>query len=188
LTSLLSLITVIGWWAVSTLLPQFTNNLAKTQGAGDSWGNRAAIVYLVGAISAYCVSGFLIDIFGRRRYISGAYFGALLMTPLTYLWSGNLTIFMLIVLINGFFTQGCCYAWMAIYVGELFPSTVRATACSFVFNFPRFAAALFPVWAGIMIERFGGASHTAVILGSVYLFGVVIPFFLPETAGEALPL
>jgi MFS family permease len=188
LTSILSLITVIGWWAVSTLLPQFTNSLARILGAGDNWGNRAAILYLIGAISAYCVSGFLIDSLGRRRYLSGAYLGALLMTPLTYLWSGNLTVFMFIVLLNGFFTQGCCYAWMAIYVGELFPSTVRATACSFVFNFPRFAAALFPVWAGIMIERFGGASHTAVIIGCVYLFGVVIPYFLPETVGEALPL
>jgi MFS family permease len=188
LTSLLSLITVVGWWAVSTLLPQFTNSLARRVGAGENWGNRAAIVYLIGAISAYGVSGFLIDSLGRRRYLSCAYLGALIMTPLTYLWSGNLTIFMFVVLLNGFFTQGCCYAWMAIYVGELFPSTVRATACSFVFNCPRFAAALFPVWAGIMIGRFGGASHTAVIIGCVYLFGVVIPYFLPETVGEPLPL
>jgi MFS family permease len=188
LASLLSLSTVIGWWAVSTLLPQFTNHLAKMQNAGDSWGNRAAMLYLTGAIVAYCVSGFMIDALGRRRYVALAYFGALLMTPLTYLWSGSLSVFMLIVLVNGFFTQGCCYAWMAIYVGEMFSSTVRATACSFVFNGPRFVAALFPVGAGIMIQSFGGASHTAVILGCVYVLGVVVPWFLPETAGEKLPL
>lgn len=186
--SLLSLSTVIGWWAVSTLLPQFTNQLAKSRGAGDNWGSRAAMLYLVGAILAYCVSGFLIDILGRRRYVALAYLGALVMTPLTYLWSGSLTLFLLIVFVNGFFTQGCCYAWMAIYVGEMFSSSVRATACSFVFNSPRLVAALFPVGAGMMIETFGGASHTAVILGSVYVLGVVVPWLLPETAGEPLPL
>jgi MFS family permease len=188
LTSICSLVTVIGWWAVSTLLPQFTNQLAKAQNAGDAWGNRAAMLYLTGAIVAYCVSGFLIDRIGRRRYLAFAYVGALVMTPLTYLWSGSLHLFMFVVLVNGFFTQGCCYAWMAIYVGELFSSTVRATACSFVFNCPRFVAALFPVGAGIMIESFGGASHTAVILGSVYAVGILVPWFLPETIGEPLPL
>jgi MFS family permease len=187
LTSLLSLVTGIGWWAVSTLLPEFTNHLAKIKNAGDGWGNRAAMIYLIGAIIAYCVSGFMIDGMGRRRYITLAYAGALAMTPLTYLWSGNLTVFMFVVLVNGFFTQGCVYAWMAIYVGELFSSTVRSTACSFVFNGPRFVAAWFPVGAGIMVEHFGGAAHTAVILGSVYVLGVVIPWFLPETVGETLP-
>lgn len=187
LTSLLSLVTGIGWWAVSTLLPEFTNHLAKIKNAGDGWGNRAAMIYLIGAIIAYCVSGFMIDGMGRRRYITLAYAGALAMTPLTYLWSGNLTVFMFVVLVNGFFTQGCVYAWMAIYVGELFSSTVRSTACSFVFNGPRFVSAWFPVGAGIMVEHFGGAAHTAVILGSVYVLGVIIPWFLPETVGEPLP-
>jgi len=188
LASLLSLSTVIGWWAVSTLLPQFTNQLAKTRNAGDNWGNRAAMLYLIGAIVAYCASGFMIDALGRRRYVAVAYFGALIMTPLTYLWSGSLPAFLFIVFVNGFFTQGCCYAWMAIYVGEMFSSSVRATASSFVFNSPRFVAGLFTVGAGLMIEGLGGASRTAVILGSIYIVGVVLPWFLPETAGEALPL
>jgi len=188
LTSLLSLVTVIGWWAVSTLLPQFTNHLAQVQGAGGDWGSRAAMLYLTGAIIAYCASGFMIDAMGRRNYLAMSYTVALVITPLTYLWSGNLDIFMLIVLVNGFFTQGCCYGWMAIYLGELFSSTVRATASSFVFNCPRLVAAIFPVVAGIMIARFGGPSHTAVILGAVYALGMFIPWFLPETKGESLPL
>jgi MFS family permease len=187
LTSLLSLITTIGWWAVSTLLPEFTNHLAQMKNAGSAWGNRAAIVYLIGAIAAYCASGFMIDALGRRRFLVLAYAGATIMTPVTYLWSGNLYAFLLIVLINGFFTQGCVYAWMAIYVGELFSSTVRSTACSMVFNGSRFVAAFFPIGAGMMIEHFGGAAHTAVLLGSVYILGVIIPWFLPETVGEALP-
>ena len=188
LTSVLSLITVIGWWALSTLLPQFTNHLATMQGAGGGWGSRAAMLYLTGAIVAYCVSGFMMDAMGRRGYLVMSYAAALVITPLTYLWTGNLDIFMLVVFINGFFTQGCCYGWMAIYLGELFSSTVRATASSFVFNCPRLAAAIFPVIAGIMIERFGGPSRTTVILGVAYAFGILIPWFLPETKGKSLPL
>lgn len=187
LTSLLSFITVIGWWAVSTLLPGFTDHLATVYNAGDHWGSRAAMIYLLGATISYLLSGFIIDWIGRRRYLWMAYAGSVLLIPLTYLWSGKLLPFMGIVLLNGFFTQGCAYAWMAIYVGELFTSTVRSTACSFVFNSPRLIAAFFPIMAGLMIQHFGGAVQTALILGSFYIVGLLIPYFLPETNGKVLP-
>jgi hypothetical protein len=92
-----------------------------------------------------------------------------------------------VVFVSGFVTQGCCYAWSAIYVAELFSSTVRATACSFVFNCPRFVAALFPVGAGLMIESIGGSSRAAVTVGCIYVVGVLVPWFLPETVGHKLP-
>jgi MFS family permease len=187
LTSLLSMTTVIGWWTVSTLLPQFANQLASQRHAGPSWGSRAAMVYLIGAIVAYCFSGFLIDLLGRRKFIALSYLGALVLTPITYLWTGSLIMFLAVAFVSGFLTQGCCYAWSAIYVAELFSSTVRATACSFVFNFPRFVAALFPVGAGLMIESLGGTSRAAVTIGCIYIIGVIVPWFLPETLGQKVP-
>ncbi|OIQ66468.1 hypothetical protein GALL_519600 [mine drainage metagenome] len=94
---------------------------------------------------------------------------------------------MLVAPINGFFTLGCVYVWMAIYPVELFTSTVRSTAVSFIFNAARLIAWIFPIIAGTMIKTFGGVGHAALILGSVYLLGLVIPWLLPETANKGLP-
>lgn len=66
---------------------------------------------------------------------------------------------------NGFFTLGCAYTWMAIYPAELFTSSVRSTAASFIFNATRLIACLFPILAGTMIQFFGGIPRTATILG-----------------------
>jgi hypothetical protein len=76
---------------------------------------------------------------------------------------------------------------MAIYPVELFTSSVRSTATSFVFNGTRLIAWLFPILAGSMIQTFGGISRTAVTLGLVYTVGLVTPWFVPETTGKPLP-
>lgn len=93
---------------------------------------------------------------------------------------------MIVAPLNGFFPLGCAYVWMAIYPIELFTSTVRSTAISFVFNAARLIAWIFPIIAGSMIESFGGISQAALALGSVYLIGIVLLWLLPETSGSGM--
>jgi hypothetical protein len=89
--------------------------------------------------------------------------------------------------INGFFTLGCAFAWMAIYPVELFTPTVRTSAISMIFNGARLIAWVFPIIAGTLIKSFGGIPNTAMTMGSVYLLGILLPWFLPETTGKKLP-
>ena len=76
---------------------------------------------------------------------------------------------------------------MAIYPVELFTSTVRSTAISVVFNAARMIAWVFPIIAGTLIRSFGGISQAALIIGLVYLLGLVLPWMLPETVKTGLP-
>jgi Sugar (and other) transporter len=82
---------------------------------------------------------------------------------------------------------GCAYSWLAIYPVELFTSSVRSTAASFIFNATRLVAWIFPIAAGTMIQFFGEIRQAVMMLGSIYLLGLIIPFFLPETRGKPLP-
>ncbi|MEM5438799.1 hypothetical protein [Paraburkholderia diazotrophica] len=116
-----------------------------------------------------------------------AFVGSLVTTFITYKLTSSVEAMMVIAPINGFFTLGCAYVWMAIYPCELFTSSVRSTAISFVFNAARLIAWVFPIIAGSMIKSFGGVSHTALALGSVYVLGIVLPWFLPETRGAGMP-
>jgi MFS family permease len=189
LTFLMSLATMVGWWAISTWLPAYTEQIAKAQGYANSgeWGNRAAILYTMGAIAAYMGSGFLIDAIGRRKFLFLTYAGALLMTPVTYLWTHSVEAMMFAAFINGVFTLGFAYSWMAIYPAELFTSSVRSTATSFVFNGTRVIAWLFPILAGGMIQKFGSLSRGAMTLGLIYILGLIVAWFVPETTGKPLP-
>ncbi|HET9597056.1 MAG TPA: MFS transporter [Anaeromyxobacteraceae bacterium] len=189
LAFLLSLATTVGWWAISSWLPAHAARIAQAGGYARpaEWGTRAALVYTAGAVAAYLASGFLADAMGRRRYLAFTFAGCFLLTPVTYLWTQALPALLAVSFVNGFFTLGCAYSWMAIYPVELFTSTVRATAASFIFNAARLLAWVFPLVAGVLISSFGGIPRAAMTLGCIYLLGLVVPWFLPETRGKPLP-
>lgn len=189
LTFVLSVVTTVGWWAISSWLPTYTIAIAKAQGIpdGPAWASRITIYYTLGAIVAYMAAGFIVDAIGRRKFLFLTFLGSLATTYVTYAMTSSVEGMAVIAPINGFFTLGCAYVWMAIYPAELFTSTVRSTAVSFVFNTARLIAWVFPIIAGALIKSFGGVANAALTLGSVYLIGLVLPWFLPETSGRGLP-
>ena len=188
LATALSFATTVGWWAVSSWLPAYTETLAKAAGEpAGLWGPRMGIIYNIGAIAAYVVSGFLADAMGRRPFLLATYLGSIVMSVLAYTWTGSLGVFMGIAFVNGAFTLGFAYSWMAIYLVELFTPAVRATAASFVFNGARLIAWVFPIIAGQIVTEFGGVARAALIMSSVYVIGLVVPWFAPETVGKPLP-
>lgn len=189
LTTLLSIIATTGWWAISSWLPTFTVTLAKAAGAADAvaWGSRISIIYTAGAVVAYLASGFIVDAIGRRPFLSMTFIGALIATIITYKYTATLSGMLIIAPINGFFTLGCAYAWMAIYPCELFTPTVRSTAISFVSNAARLIAWVFPIVSGSMIKTFDGVPQAALIMSSCYILGIVVPWFMPETRGKGMP-
>ena len=188
LATILSFATTVGWWAVSSWLPAYTEALAKAAGEpADVWGPRMGIIYNVGAITAYVVSGFVADAIGRRAFLVLTYAGCLATSVLANHWSGSQSAFIVIALVNGFFTLGFGFSWMAIYLVELFTPAVRATAASFVFNGARLVAWVFPIIAGQIVVSFGGVAHAALTMSAVYVLGLVVPWFMPETTGKPLP-
>jgi len=88
---------------------------------------------------------------------------------------------------NGFFSSGQ-FAWMTIYLPELFPTRVRGTAMSLVFDSSRSVAGLGPLLAGWLIAIFGGIGTAAAVMSLIYIVGLIVtPFAGPETKGKPLP-
>jgi MFS family permease len=189
LAFLLSMTTTIGWWAISSWLPQFAAQMASASAAPNPAQSalRAVLLYTCGAIVAYLLSGFLADLLGRRVYLFLTFLGSLATTALVYLWTKSLDTLLWASFVNGFFTLGCAYSWMAIYPAELFTSSVRATAAAFIFNAARLIAWVFPILAGTLIHAFGSIPRAAMTLASIYVVGLIVPWFMPETRGKALP-
>jgi MFS family permease len=88
---------------------------------------------------------------------------------------------------NGFFTNGL-FALMTIYLPELFPTRVRASAISLVFDSSRIVAALGPLLAGWLISSLGDIETAAAMMSFIYVVGLAVtPFAGPETKGKRLP-
>lgn len=102
-----------------------------------------------------------------------------------------------LLLISAFLLGGITasfYGFFPLYFPELFPTSVRATGQGFCFNFGRLIAAIGALQLGNLMSLFTSNKASAVeaaanaysILSCVYLVGMVLIWFAPETKGRAL--
>lgn len=121
--------------------------------------------------------------------------GAFLMFHLGGLFSA-LALFQLLTGINeillflpifGFLTLGM-HAGYAIYFPELFPTRLRSTGAGFCFNVGRVLAAPILFLSGWMQKDWGySLSEACSLLSLLFLLGLVVLLFAPETHGRDLP-
>jgi MFS family permease len=89
--------------------------------------------------------------------------------------------------IFGFLTLGM-HAGYAVYFPELYPARLRGAGGGFCFNFGRVIAALILLATGTLQKEFHWTvQNSAIALSGLYLLGLIILVFAPETKGRALP-
>ncbi|MEU4671803.1 MFS transporter [Amycolatopsis sp. NPDC023774] len=187
LGSLMSLVTTLGWWGISTWVPAYVASVAASNGAsGQSWASAAGMIYNAGAIAGYISFGFIADRYGRKPAVLLFFGASLVLTPVLFLWTHSLGLIVIVLVINGFFTLGQ-YTWMPVWLPEFYPTHLRATGAAFVFNAARFVAFLGPLTAGAIISQLGGYGVAATVVGLIYILGLVVAPFCPETRGQQLP-
>jgi len=187
LGSLMSLVTTLGWWGISTWVPLYVSDLATRSGHGSSgWASGAGMIYNLGAIAGYISFGFLADRFGRKPTVLVYFACSLVLTPVLFLWTHDLRLIVVVLIVNGFFTLGQ-YTWMPVWLPEFYPTHLRATGAAFVFNAARFVAFLGPLLSGAIISKLGGYGIAATVVGAIYLVGLAVAPLCPETRGRPLP-
>src|SRR5215470_10065461 len=187
LTFVMSLSVTIGYWGVSTFVPSYVGSVATAGGLpAQRWVALAGLVQNLGALAGFCSFGFLADAFGRKPTTFFFYLMCLILTPIVYLWVHDIHVLLLAFAVFGFFVQGV-FSWTPIWLPELFPTRMRATAAGFIFNAPRLISAIAPLIAGTLIVSLGGYGKAATIIGCFYILGLLAVPFLPETKGKPLP-
>ena len=187
LVFLMSLATTVGFWSISTWVPPFVASVAGAQGLpGAKWASYAGMAFTAGSITGYIALGFLADAYGRKPVTIAFFVFALLMTPVLFFTTSDVRMLLVLAFVSAVFANGQ-YTWMPVWLPELYPTRMRATALAFAFNAPRFIAFLGPLLAGSMIARFGGYGEAAMVLASIYIVGIAAAPFLPETKGQPLP-
>src|SRR5215510_13532412 len=170
-----------------TFVPSYVGSVATAAGLpAQRWAALAGLVQNLGALIGFSSFGFLADAFGRKPTTLLFYLMCLILTPIVYLWVQDIHVLLFTLAVYGFFIQGV-FSWTPIWLPELFPTRMRATAAGFIFNAPRLISAIAPLIAGTLIVSLGGYGKAATIIGLFYILGLIAVPFLPETKGKPLP-
>jgi cyanate permease len=108
------------------------------------------------------------------------------MLPVAFLTPRSYQAVLVLLPFLGFFNNGI-FSGFAIYLPELYPTAIRATGAGFCFNAGRLVAASGPFVTGYLVSVLGSFGRAASSIALIYLVGLLILLFAPETRGRPLP-
>jgi MFS family permease len=183
--------TLLAIWTSNIWLPTIQTLMLEKDGivgpAAIHYVGNGMTLYGIGGIIGYATFGFLADAFGRRGTIVFYNIGTVASGLVLYLGLGTYAYYPYLLPVFGFFVFGV-FSGHAVYLPELFPTHVRATAVSFCNGSGRVITSFGPLVAGLLVVPFGGSLNKAAAMMTCFaLLSVVAMMLGRETKDDALP-
>ena len=149
--------------------------------------SRGMQLWAIGGIFGYASFGFIADHIGRRATIAFYNIGTLVVGLYLYFGVDQYAPYPYLLPVFGYFVFGV-FSGHAIYLPELFPTHVRATALSFCNGTGRIITSFGPLIAGLLVAPFGGNfSKAAGVMTCFALLSLLAVAIGRETREDALP-
>jgi MFS family permease len=162
---------------------------------GELWASITSVMLNLGAFCGIYAFSRVTPYLGRRPTFAISFVLAMLSTAFVFWKLDSIADIFWMIPIMGF-CQLALFGGYAIYFPELFPTRLRGTGTSFCYNGARFVAAatLFAkgpldryfetVYPGDKIQAFRTAG---IVMCAIFLVGLLVLPFAPETKGKPLP-
>lgn len=179
-------IALIGTWGSVQWLPLWGDQLV-----GKSFPQVKGVIMLalsVGAILGCFIGPWIGAVLGRRM----AYFTLCACSLLSCAVLFRIVDSFGPAFVVGSFVVGAAtaafYGWLPLYLPELFPTRARATGQGISFNAGRILAAGGALTQGQLVSHYGGSyAQAGAVVTLIYVVGMVLIWFGPETKGKPLP-
>ena len=188
---LFALGTLLAIWTTVIWLPTIQSLMLEKEGikgaaAAPSIG-RNMMLWGIGGIFGYACFGFIADLIGRRPTVAFYNVGTLVLGLTLFLAVSTMAPYPYLLLIYGFFVLGV-FSGHAVYIPELFPTHVRATAVSFCNVGARVITSFGPLVAGLLAAPFGGNfNKPAALMTCFALLSIYSMYLGRETRADPLP-
>jgi MFS family permease len=186
LSIMFSSVALIATWCIVQWIPLWADQMTggHQPGVKSAIQVSSSIGAIIGCLGAALAGGLI----GRRPAYFLLCLGSLVTCSILFRgFSEYSTLFLVLVGVVGLFTASF-YGWLPLYLPELFPTRIRATGQGVAFNSGRILAAVGAVQMGNITAFFDKSypkAGAAIVL--VYLIGMVLIWFAPETKNRPLP-
>jgi MFS family permease len=178
---------MIGLWGIGFFSPELISTAltGAPQAVVDRVRGWGTALQDVGSFVGMLVFTYVAARASRRLAFFGALLLSMLVTMFVFYSLQTATDAYWMLPMMGF-TQLAVFAGYSIYFPELFPTRLRGTGVGFCYNTVPYLAAPAPILLGYLATLMSFRS-AAVLMSTVYLFGIAALWWAPETKGQPLP-
>jgi MFS family permease len=188
---------VIGLWGIGFYSFELIRAVLSEQGMSEGektfWVGIGSLLLNGGAFFGIYSFSRLTAHTGRKPAFAVSFVLALVSTALTFwFFRGVADIFWLVPLMG--FCILALFGGYAIYFPELFPTRLRSTGTSFCYNVGRYVSSPGPLMLNLLAANVFGAygnvlsyRYAGLTMCSIFVVGLLVLPFAPETKGQPLP-
>jgi MFS family permease len=187
----LAAVGVIGFWGIGTWSPDLLRSVLNPQNLTELKPHTERMVSIaimaqnLGAFFGILSWAWVAERIGRRGAFALSFLSCLFVVRLTFLATNSFASALVLFPLLGFFTTSL-FGGYAVYFPELFPTRLRATGTGFCYNVARYLAIAGPYTFGHLRAIFG-IRTAGTLLSGIFLLGLAVLPFAPETKGKPLP-
>ncbi len=182
---------VIGFWGIGVFSPELFRHalnpldLAEMHKSVEQQKSICVIMQQVGAFFGILAWTWVAQRVGRRRAFALAFLACLVVVPLCFHCTTSFITGLIWFPLLGFVVTSL-FGGYAIYFPELYPTRLRATGTGFCYNVARYISVIGPIAFGSLAASVG-FKWAATIISVVFVFGLLVLIWAPETHGKPLP-
>lgn len=177
------------YWGILAYAPELIGQVLGESVSADQRRRAGSAAYMImnlgGSLFGQLAFAPITMRVGRRAAFAFYHAGAAILVPVTFLAAATWAQAVALLTVTAFFVAGM-HSGYAIYFPEMFPTRLRATGASFCFNLGRLGSALMLVVRG-QLRNVLAPRHAVSVMSLLFLAGLVLLWFAPETKGEELP-
>jgi len=168
---------LIGLWAVFSWAPTWVQSITPDETTAQQLRGDTMMILALSGLIGSVFSGWIANAMGVRNTLIMCFMMCFIMVCVVFKFNDSVTkvTFAEMALMSFFF--GISQGALSVYIPQLFPVVIRASATGFCFNVGRLFTATVVFFIGALVGLLGGYGNAIFIFSFIFLAGLIFTAF-----------
>jgi MFS family permease len=171
---------LIGLWAIFSWAPTWVQSISTSTNVEQQRGFTMMVLAGSGIIGSF-FSGWIVNAMGLRKTMLMCFAVCFIMSFIVFKLNTDITPIVYAEMAVLVFFFGISQGALAVYIPELFPTAIRASATGFCFNVGRLFTATVVFFIGALVSMLGGYGNSVFVFSFIFVAGFITTFISRET-------
>jgi MFS family permease len=171
---------LIGLWAVFSWAPTWIQSITTDASEAQQLRGSTMMILAISGLAGSIISGWIANSIGLRKTMMMCFAVCFVMVFVVFKLNTSVSLITFIEMGILAFFFGISQGALSVYIPQLFPTVVRASATGFCFNVGRLFTATVVFFIGALVGLLGGYGNAIFIFSFIFLIGLAVTFFSKE--------